>query len=58
MATVTIRVDRQTHATIRRLAQEQGVSMREMVDRIVKWYVDVIRERQEAAPERGGSKPP
>jgi predicted HicB family RNase H-like nuclease len=35
MATVTIRVDRETHATIRRLAQEQGVSMREMLRRIV-----------------------
>jgi len=57
MPTATVRVYKETHATIRELAKEEGVSMREMLDRILRWYFGVLRERQEAAPERGGDRP-
>ena len=44
MRTVTTRVDRDTHAAIRGLAQKEGVSMRAMTARIVEWLRECVTE--------------
>ena len=38
MVTTTIRVSRETHATLRRLAAERGESIQSTIDRVVEEY--------------------